>query len=327
LRYEIEGLRGLLLKAVKADPNNPIALYNLSKYFIKSGETGGIESTLQNAIEKFNTIKSMKKRDIYKYIDSYRLLGEHYIDTTDYLQAQEQFAEGISLYTTERDNAGFEGTPDIGKMYEDMGNIKYIISGDYDEALMNYKYSVELENDGAGIRYRIGYIQYKNKNYVEALGSFMKAGDGNVKERNLLLAMANTLSLRGDDYAAQGYYNQLIDTLDRTIAKQGMVFPQTSVKDYDVVNTYLTAANNYGVTLYKLAKRTGNSALNAQAIVQFQQSVRAWDALTRNQETMVRLGGSNLAEQNIQYITHPIPEFEPSIYTDIAKTLTDNEKL
>ena len=325
LRYEIEGLRGLLLRAVKTGPSNPIAYYNLAKYFINSGENGSVENTLQNAIECFNTVPSMKKRDIYKYIDSYRLLGEHYIETTDYLQAQEQFAEGISLYTTERDNAGFEGTPEIGKLYEDMANIKYSVSGDYDEALQNYKYSVELGNDSPSIRYRIGYIQYKNKNYAEALGSFMKSGDGNVKERNLLLAMANTLSLRGDDYAAQGYYNQLIDNLDSEIAKRGMVFPQTSVKDYDVVNTYLSAANNYGVTLYRLAKRTGNSNLNAQAIVQFQQSLRAWDALTRNQDTLVRLSGSNLAEQNIQYITHPMPEFEPAIYTDIAKNLTDNE--
>ena len=85
------------------------------------------------------------------------------------------------------------------------------------------------------------------------------------------------------------------------------------------------AANNYGVTLYKLAKRTGNSSLNAQAIVQFSQSVRAWDALTRNQETMVRLPGSNLAEQNIKYITNRIPNFEPSIYIDIKKTLNDKE--
>ncbi len=327
LRYEIEGLRNLLLTAVKTGPSNPIALYNLSKYLIKTGETNAIENTLRSAIEKFNTVPTMKNRDIYKYIDSYRLLGEYYIDTTDYLQAQEQFAEGISLFTIERDNAGFEGNASIGKLYEDMGNIKYTISGDYEEALKNYKYSIELENDNPSIRYRIGYIQYNNSNYGEALGSFMKAGDGNVKERNLLLAMANTLSMRGDDYAAQGYYDQLLDTLDLQIAEQGMVFPQTNIKDYDVVNTYLSASNNYGVTLYKLAKRTGNSALNAQAIVQFSQSVRAWDALTRNQNTMVRLGGSNLAEMNIQYITHPIPEFEPSIYTEISKTLNDNEHL
>ncbi|MDY4526264.1 MAG: hypothetical protein SPE03_14680 [Treponema sp.] len=327
LRYEIDGLRGLLLRAVKTNPDNPIAYYNLAKYFIKSGENAAIENTLQTAIEKFNTVPSMKKRDIYKYIDSYRLLGEQYIDMENYLQAQEQFSEGISLFTTERDNAGFEGNPDIGKLYEDMGNIKYSISGDYDDALTNYKYSVELGNDTPNLRYRIGYIQYKKNNYGEALGSFMKAGDGNVKERNLMLAMANTLFLRGDDYAAQGYYSQLIDSLDREVEKRGIVFPQTSVKDYDVVNTYLYASNNYGVTLYNLAKRTGNSALNAQAIVQFSQSLRAWDALTRNQETLVRLEGSNLAQQNIQYITHQIPEFEPSIYTDISKTLLDNEKL
>ena len=327
LRYEIDGLRGLLLRAVKTNPDNPIAYYNLAKYFIKSGENATIENTLQTAIEKFNTVPSMKKRDIYKYIDSYRLLGEQYIDMENYLLAQEQFSEAISLFTTERDNAGFEGNADIGKLYEDMGNIKYSISGDYDDALINYKYSVELGNDTPNLRYRIGYIQYKKNNYGEALGSFMKAGDGNVKERNLMLAMANTLFMRGDDYAAQGYYSQLIDSLDREIEKRGIVFPQTSVKDYDVVNTYLYASNNYGVTLYNLAKRTGNSALNAQAIVQFSQSLRAWDALTRNQETLVRLEGSNLAQQNIQYITHQVPEFEPSIYTEISKTLLDNEKL
>ena len=327
LRYEIEGLRKLLLRAVKTNPDNPIAQYNLAKYFIHTNETGSIEGTLQRAIEKFNTVPSMKKRDLYKYIDSYRLLGEHYIGTTDYLQAQEQFAEGISLFATERDNAGFEGTPSIGKLYEDMGNIKYSISGEFDEALFNYKYSVELENDTPSIRYRIGYIQYKKGNYAEALGAFMKAGDGNIKERNLMLAMANTLNLRGDVYAAQGYYSRLIDELDNDMAVHGLVFPQVNVKDYDLVNTYLHAANNYGVTLYKLAKRTGNSALNAQALVQLSQSVRAWDALTRNQETMVRLEGSNLAEQNIKYITHPIPEFEPSVYTEIAKTLLVKEKL
>jgi len=327
LRYEIEGLRGLLLRAVKTNPNNPIAQYNLAKYFLKTGETGSIEATLQRAIEKFNMVPFMKKRDIYKYIDSYRLLGEHYIGTADYLQAQEQFAEGISLFTTERDNAGFEGNAAIGKLYEDMGDIKYSIAGDYDDALFNYKYSVELENDSPSLRYRIGYIQYKKSNYVEALGAFMKAGDGNVKERNLMLAMANTLYLRGDDYAAQGYYNQLLDSLDNEIAEEGLVLPQANVKHYDLINTYLYASNNYGVTLYKLAKRTGNSALNAKAIVNLSQSVRAWDALTRNQQTMERLEGSNLAEQNIKYITHPIPEFEPSIYTDISKTLLDNERL
>ena len=53
-------------------------------------------------------------------------------------------------------------------------------------------------------------------------------------------------------------------------------------------------------------------------------SIRAWDAMTRNQETMVRLGGSNLAERNIAYMSYPVSDYEPSIYTEIPRVL-DNE--
>ena len=156
----------------------------------------------------------------------------------------------------------------------------------------------------------------------------MKAGEANNKERNLLLAMANTLSLRNDDYAAEGYYEQLLNNLDREIVdKGGSVFPQADNASYDLVTLYLYAANNYGVTLYRLAKRTGNSQKNADAIVQLQQSLRAWDSLTRDQKSLVRLEGSNLAQENIKYITHPVSEFEPAIYIDIPKNLTENEGL
>ncbi|MBR6340528.1 MAG: hypothetical protein IKR64_01360, partial [Treponema sp.] len=79
--------------------------------------------------------------------------------------------------------------------------------------------------------------------------------------------------------------------------------------------------------LYRLAKRTGNSQKNADAIVQLQQSLRAWDSLTRDQKSLVRLEGSNLAQENIKYITHPVSEFEPAIYIDIPKNLTENEGL
>ncbi len=325
LRTAIDGLRSLLLVAVKSNPHNPVAQYNLARYFIFTNEVENVESTLQKAIQNFNDTEILKTRDIYKYIDSYRLLGEHYAGKTEYLQAQEQYAEGISLYTTERDYAGFRGNAQVGKLYEDLGNIKYFVSGDYDDALTNYKESIELENDTPQIRYRVGYIQYKNKNYAEALASFMKAGEAREKPENLLLSMANTLSLRGDDYAAQGYYENLMNRLNDERSEGLYSKPQSSKKDNNFVTQYLYAANNYGVTLYRLAQRTGNSMYNAQSFVQFQESAKAWDALTRNQETLVRLEGSNLAQENIKYITHPQPNFEPAIYVEIPKTLQDNE--
>ena len=62
-------------------------------------------------------------------------------------------------------------------------------------------------------------------------------------------------------------------------------------------------------------------------MVQFQNSMRAWDALTRNQTTLVRMEGGNLAEQNMKYATQPYPEFQPAIYTDIARTLAAEKGL
>ena len=329
LRYEIEGLLKLLIKATTMDETNANAWYNLGNYYVQTNDSiNNIDYSLKKALDCFNKAPQLKKRDIYKYIDTYRLLGENYLLTNDYLQAQEQFTQGITLYTTEKENAGFEGNKDIGLLYSDLGNINYTIAGDYETAAKNYKNAVSLGYDNPSIRYRLGYISYMSKNYLEALGSFMKAGEANNKERNLLLAMANTLSLRNDDYAAEGYYEQLITRMDNEIAeKGGTVFPQSDAAGYDLVTTYLYAANNYGVTLYRLAKRTGDSQKNAQAIVQFQQSLRAWDSLTRDQKTLVRLDGSNLAQENIKYMTHPVSEFEPAIYLDIPKNLTDHEGL
>ncbi|MBP5603489.1 MAG: tetratricopeptide repeat protein [Treponema sp.] len=329
LRYQIEGLLRLLRKTVDMDKENPIAWYNLGNYYVQTNDTiNNIDVSLKKALEYFNKAPQLKKRDIYKYIDTYRLLGENYLLTSEYLQAQEQFTEGISLFTTEKENAGFEGNEQVGLLYADLGNINYTIAGDYETAAKNYKNAVSLGYDNPRIRYRLGYISYKAKNYLEALGSFMKAGEANNKERNLLLAMANTLSLRNDDYAAEGYYEQLISDLDREITERGgSVYPQSENAGYDLVTTYLYAANNYGVTLYRLAKRTGNSQKNAQAIVQLQQSLRAWDSLTRDQKSLVRLEGSNLAQENIKYITHQVSEFEPAIYLDIPKNLTENEGL
>ncbi|MBR5645410.1 MAG: hypothetical protein IKX23_02065 [Treponema sp.] len=327
LRDKIEDLRKMLVRAVSLNPENPIALFNLAKYYINTNEVSNVEIVLKDAIDKFNKAVHLKKRDIYKYIDSYRLLGENYIKTQDYLRAQEQYSNGIELYTVEHESAAFEGDVNIGHLYADLADINYFSAGDYQNAELNYQKSVELGYDNPQIRYRLGYMQYKRNDYASALRSFIKAGEGNVKEKNLMLSMGNTLALRNDDYAAEGYFGQLIDKLDEEMIHNGdTLFPQNDPDDYDFVTTYLYAANNYGVVLYRLANRTGDSSKNAKAIVQLQQSLRAWDALTRDQKTMKRMEGSNLAEQNIKYITHPVSDFEPSIYIEIPKTLTDKEK-
>ncbi|MCQ2588899.1 MAG: hypothetical protein MJ179_00590, partial [Treponema sp.] len=327
LRERIEGVRKLLQRAVITGPENPIALYNLGKYYVYTNENARVEATLNAAVEQFNNASHIKPRDLYKYIDSYRLLGENYTKTRDYLRAQEQYTNGISLYSKEKENSGFAGNEQIGNLYADLGDINYFIAADYDNAEKNYNNAIDLGYDNSKIRYRLGFIDYKDKDYLSALASFIKAGEGIERQENLLLAMGNTLTLRNDDMAAEGYYAQLLNKLNNSIAKNaGGILPQSNSKDNELITKYLYATNNAGVNLYRIAKRTGDSSKNAQAIVQLQESIRAWDALSRDQVSMVRAGGSNLAEENVKYITHPFTEFEPSIYLEIPKTLYVDEE-
>ena len=89
----------------------------------------------------------------------------------------------------------------------------------------------------------------------------------------------------------------------------------------------MKASNNLGVTLSRISEANGDSDTNGQAIVNLQESIRSWDALTRNQETMLRLNGSNLAEQNLKYIVNPGYGYSPAIYTEIPLTLYGEEGL
>ena len=327
LRAKIEDVKKCLLNAVKMDKDSPIALYNLSRYFVQTKNSENAKATLVSTINSFASAKTMKHKDVYKYIDSYRLLGEEYTKEKEYLKSMELFTNGISLYLSEHNGAGLQGNHQVGKLYSDMADIYYFISGDFDNALQYYKSAVENDNDDGKIRYKIGYIQYNKKNYSESLGSFMKASDDFSSDPNLLLAMGNVLSISNDNYAAQGYYERLMEKLDSEKEKKGILFPQVHSDDAQTVDLYLKTSNNLGVTLYRLATRTGRSDLNAQAMVQFQNSMRAWDALTRNQTSLVRMEGSNLAEQNIKYATQSYSEFEPAIYTEIPRTLSAEEAL
>src|SRR5574344_1428451 len=327
LRTQISDVKDMLVRAVKADRTNPTAYYNLSRYDVQMNNTDYAIETLERTLDAYDKAPSLRRRDISRRIDSYRLLGEQYTKGRDYVKAQEVYTDGITKFEDENSNSGFEGNAQVGRLYADTADIDYFIAGDLDNALREYITAVNTKCDTSSIRYRIGWIQYGKENYDDALGSFMKAGEESPDDPHLLLAMGNTLSLHDDNYAAQGYYDRLMSYLDTKKSQKGVLFPQVRPDQEEIVELYLKASNNLGVTLYRLARRTGNSRMNADAMVNLSTSMRAWDALTRNQTTMVRLGGSNLAEQNLKYMTHPVPDYEPAVYTDIPRILSGEGEL
>ena len=245
----------------------------------------------------------------------------------EYLTAETLYGRGIDIFERENASSRFESDENVGHLYADLADLDYFIAADNDAALMHYENAVNNKYDTSSVRYRIGYIQYQKQNYPAALGSFIKSHDTSGNDIHLLLALANTLSLSSDNYVARGYYERLISILDGERQKYGILLPQVRDDQGDIVDTYMKASNNLGVTLSRIAANTGDSSLNAKAIVSLQESLRAWDALTRNQKTMIRLEGSNLAEQNVRYITHPMPDYSPEIYTKIPRMLFGEEGL
>ena len=325
LRSSIEDVLAMLNLAIKADPSNPVARYNLARYYIQNGNMEQAKSELEVSLDLFGNTKVRTKKNIYREINATRVLGELYADAREYLKAQTVYTRGINLYNEEHENSDFEGDENTGKLFADMGDLDYFISGDMEDALFNYEQSIAIKNDTPSINYRVGSIYYGRKQYDEALVSFINVAEKAPKNPNVLLSLGNVLSLRGDNFAAESYYSDLLQILDAT--REKFLLPQSNSDDFETVDLYLKVNNNLGVTLYRLAQQTGNSNMNAQAIVRLSDSMRAWDSLTRNPDTLIRLEGSNLAAQNSKYITHPYPDFEPAIYTDIPRLLSGEKPL
>lgn len=327
LRAKIEDVKAMLDIAEKKDSKNPLAHYNLARYFIRNSNFESARRKLLASLDCFDKLSIRTKKSVYSEIDACRLLGELYTNLSQYIKAQESYTRGIDLFQNENEKNGLEGDLNTGILYADMGDIEYFISGDMDAALKNYEHSVLNKNSTPTVNYRIGVINYNKQNYENALTFFIKALEKKDADQNLLLAAGNTLALRGDNFAAQGYYNRLLTLLNEEKAHHALLFPQAKEEDAQLVEMILKTNNNLGVVLNKIARQTGNSQMNGKSFECFVESIRAWDALTRNQETMVRLGGSNLALQNSKYISASMAEFEPAIYTDIPRTLVGEKVL
>lgn len=327
LRTSIEDVRDLLERAVKKAPEIPESTYNLGRYFVETGNTEAAEAVLEESLGRFSAAEKQTHSRILKNINAYRLIGEIKADNQEYLDAEQMYVSGIDLFNSEQKRSGLKSDENVGILYSDLADLDYFISGDLDTALQNYTLAVQNHNDTASIRYKMGYISYVNNNSKDALNYFLMTNEDQPSERNTLFALGNTLVMRDSTSAAQGYYEKLIDILDRERETEGILYPQVQEEQGSLVELYMKTANNLGVTLYRLAKRNYNSSLNARAQSLLAESNRAWDALTRNQTTMIRLEGSNLASQNLKYMTVSSSSFEPEIYTSIPRVLSGEKVL
>lgn len=326
LRGKIEDVRELLEKAIKATPQSPEANYNLGRYFIYNRKPNAAKANLETAIKLYQDSIKMSPKRLLRELDSMRLYGELITNEKQYNEAQEIYAKALSKYEDYVAQKRIYQSNIIGKLYADYADISYFISGDYESALNSYQRAVQELNDTPSIRYRIGYIHYKNEDYIAAMKAMTLAYTEKPTDKNLLYGFGNVLFKRGNYFAAQAYYERLMEFLEAEKIRKGIIFPQARVDHAKFAEDYMHTSNNLGVVLNRIAVQNGDSKKNGRAISLLGESTRAWDTLSRNPETMIRSKAINLGYANIQNIIKPRSAFEPEIYSDIPKTL-ENEKV
>lgn len=325
LRMRIDDVRLLLEKAVQADKTVPEAYYNLGRFFIYNNKLDGAIENLTEAINRFKTAAPMTARRTMQYVDAMRLLGEQLVMQKKYLDAQTLYADALNIY---RDYTAFKPLPpnrNIGKLYADYGDIDYFISYNFDSALDSYQHAVKELYNTPSVNYRIGYIQYQQENYQQAIEAISRAYAGKANDKNVMYGFGNAFFKRGDYFAALALYEQLLGALNIQRSRKDYAMSSTRPDDAAFMEQYMHVVNNLGATLSRLAERTGDSQKHGRALALYAEATRAWDALTRNPQTMIRAKSVGLAYLNIQNMLNSKSPYDAEIYTDIPMIL-ENEK-
>ncbi|MDR1178241.1 MAG: tetratricopeptide repeat protein, partial [Spirochaetaceae bacterium] len=327
----IEGLRALLLRAVDAGPGYPEAHYQLSRYYSHYGSASEERQALENAVRAFDRAGENSIHRISDRIEAQRRYAWLLTLGGESFPAEEQLVKGITIFEDALRRNLLTRSPRYGRLYADLGDLEYFRKdGNMAAAL---RYYGDAERSGWAppeILYRTGAAHYQRQEWEAALEKFFEVSSSMPLNRRILYALGNASHQRGDYYAAEGYYTMLLDLLDAERARFPLLQPQERPEHMELAERIMVLRNNLGVTMDALADRTGNPAYRPRALAFYSESARAWDTLTRDSETMVRMSpenssgpGLNLGFLNSGYSLHPVPGFTPQIYTHIDKDVLE----
>ncbi|MCL1814671.1 MAG: tetratricopeptide repeat protein [Treponema sp.] len=326
---KIEGIRDVLIRAIETDRTYPESYYHLARYYNHYESVSEERQTLRDAIRVFAAAPEETPRRAAYRIDTHRRYAEVLIKAREFFPAEEELIRGVRLYEDARARQVIKtSSPEFGRLYANLGDLEfYVKSGNMDAALRFYE---EAERNGWAppeIQYRMGAAHYQNEQWEEALRRFFALTSIMPNNKRLLYALGNTSYLRGNYFAAQGYYNRLMDLLDMERIRNPNLVPGLQTDDQDLVERIMVSDNNLGVTLEALTRITGDTSYRSRALYLFSESIRAWDILTRDPQSMARMRpfrelygpGINLAYLNTQNILHPSPSYDQQIFMRIDR--------
>jgi len=324
----IESVRDMLLQAVMQDQYLPEPHYHLARYYHSFGNTHEERLTLENAIRAFDLAKQESvKRRLYR-VDTHYRYANLLINNKEFFPADEQAVRGIELFEDFMNRNLIPPSSQLGQLYAVRGDLEYFVkSGNMEAAINNYKKAELYSYAPPEIQYRMGAAYYQQEDWRNAIDYLFRASKELPLNRRLLFAMGNAAYQRGDYFAAKGYYDRLLDVLETQRVRLPVLLPNDNAQFLETGERLMMARNNAGVINEALARQTGNRDYRSKAMVLYAESSRAWDAITRNPQTMTRgkftdssgAPSINLGYLNANNALRPTSGYRPQIFTRIDK--------
>ena len=321
----LSDVQSVLFRAMEADTNLPEIHYNLARFFKKVERPTEERKALINA---YRLLTGEDKRTVEHekmLIDTINRQGEAYYNNQEFLDAEKKYIEAISLYEDGLERNRLTPDSQFGKVYSNLGDIYYYISGDYSSAGIDYRKAEQNGYNPPVLKYKIGAIEYLDDNFEDALLRFHTAAGDYSTNVNLMYSTANAFFNRNDYGAAQGYYLHVLDILE-TQRRNIPILRIDERRDHRaLVENLMKVNNNLGVTLYYLSRQTGDTKKVSQGLVNLTRSSELYDQLSRDDETLVRSVSKNLSFINMRAILYPESEFGLEIYRNVPRDFVELE--
>jgi len=277
----------ILLRAESEFDEIPDVHYQLARYFEVNDDDKMEELALRKVLFYLDRQTPLKKDKIFMKLDTHRRRGELKFRKEQYLDAENEYRQGVALYENSiiRNLIGASATG--GKLYADLGEL-YYLNQDYMAALNMYDKAEDNRYLTPEIEYHRGYSTYITGNYERALLEFYNAEQGLPGNRNVLFALGNTMLHRENYFGAQSSYTRVINQLKEEEKNIGFLMIDEKAKHQALIELYSRSFNNLGVAYYNLARSSADVDKISMAMVCFTKASDYADLLTRDRETLVR---------------------------------------
>ncbi len=320
-KHEYDEVLDVLFEAKEVESEIPEIHYHLARYFRYAQDPVEEEKALKAAKTLLERAAPLEKKRLAKLIDTYNRYGRSYWRRREYLNAEEMYRKAIERIEQAQEQRIFAQNPEFGQVYANLGDIYYYIDLNLDTSLSLYNQAEDNLYHSPELDYKIGYIDYSQEKYEEALLRFSRVMDRYPGNVNTLYSLANTLYSRDHFASAQGYYLHLLDQLEARKDRIPFLRIEDNPEHRSLLQFILKTYNNLGVTLQRLSDRKRDADKSSKALVNMTFSSEYYDILTREPETMTRGLTKNLAFLNQRGILYPESEFELQIYNRIAVDL------